>query len=88
MQFNTCRLCKNTRVNDTLLRYGIRHYCHAECGFDRWGDEFLRKIPNFEIGCIPYRLLQTPNRKKLAVELCPEHIRPAIKQLTILETRK
>jgi hypothetical protein len=61
MTYNTCRLCKNDDLNRELFRYGIRHYCHAECGFQRWGN-----------GRIPYRLiLSEPERRALASKLCP-----------------
>ncbi len=72
MTYNTCRLCKDDDLNRELFRYGIRHYCHAECGFRRWGDDFLRKIPAHEIGRLPYRLiLDSPERRALASKLCP-----------------
>ena len=70
--YNTCRLCKDSNISRPLLRYGIRHYCHAECGFKRWGNEFLNKIPVHEIGNIPYRvILEDPERRALASKLCP-----------------
>jgi hypothetical protein len=69
MHFNTCRFCKDNDLNRTVFRYGIRHYCHAECGFQRWGNEFLQKIPAHEIGNIPFRLiLSSPERRALAQE--------------------
>ena len=72
MTYNTCRLCKDDDLNRELFRYGIRHYCHAECGFRRWGDDFLRKIPAHEIGRLPYRLiLDSPERRALASKRCP-----------------
>ena len=72
MTYNTCRLCKDDNINRDTFRYGIRHYCHAECGFARWGDDFLRKIPAHEIGALPYRLvLETPERRALASKLHP-----------------
>ena len=70
MTYNTCRLCKDDDISRDTFRYGVRHYCHAECGFERWGTEFLRKIPAHEIGQIPFRLiLGIPEREKLAKEL-------------------
>lgn len=78
MTFNTCRLCKDSNMHRPLMRYGIRHYCHAECGFKKWGDEFVLKIPRHEIGNLPFRLLldkDHPERLKLAIEHCPENMR-------------
>lgn len=83
--WNTCRICKD--YDTDLLRYGTRHYCHAECGFSRWGAEFLRKIPAHEIGCVPYRLLADPERRKIALELCPANLRTTIQSLTEEATR-
>lgn len=81
MEFNSCRLCKKQDVHRLVLRYGVRHYCHAECGFERWGDDFLRKVYTYEIGQIPYRLIQSPARKAIALELCPANIRASVEAL-------
>jgi hypothetical protein len=80
-RFNMCRLCKDDDLFRPLVRYGIRHYCHPECGFAKWGDDLLRKIPSHEIGSIPWRLLTDPKRAKLALELCPDNIRVTIARL-------
>jgi len=70
MRFTACRLCKDTDIHRPMFRFGIRHYCHAECGLARWGSEFVRMIPEHEIGQIPYRaLLPYPEAEKLALEL-------------------
>jgi hypothetical protein len=72
MTLNTCRICRDLDASRPLLRFGVRHYCHAECGFAKWGDEFLRKIPVHEIGAIPYLcFVDHPERKRIARELCP-----------------
>lgn len=68
----TCRLCKDKSTDRTLLKYGVRHYCHPECGFAKWGDEMLRMIPAHEVGQIPYRLfIGQPGRLALAKILDP-----------------
>jgi hypothetical protein len=60
MNFHTCRLCKTDTNNlyRPLFRYSIRHWCHAECGLATWGLEFLRMIPQHQVGQIPYRALE------------------------------
>ena len=71
--YNTCRLCKDTSPARPLLKYSVRHYCHAECGFFRWGTNFLYMIPAHEIGNIPYGMFRgVPDRINLAKELCPD----------------
>lgn len=61
---NTCRLCKNW--DEPLFKYGVRHYVHAECGFKRWGAEFLDMIPEHQIQRLPY--LQIPKDLRTEVE--------------------
>lgn len=70
--FSTCRFCEDDSPDRPMFKYGVRHYCHAECGFKRWGNEFMTKIPAHQIGRIPYRLiLNDPERRALASKLCP-----------------
>jgi hypothetical protein len=69
-QWQTCRLCADTKYGRPLFRYGIRHYCHAECGLEKWGAIFLGKIPRYEVGQIPYKALEPyPFVLKLAEEM-------------------
>ena len=53
---NTCRLCKG--IGEPLFKYGVRHYIHADCGFRKWGEGFLDKLYSWQIGQLPYRVLQ------------------------------
>lgn len=81
-QFFTCRLCSDTETWRPMFRYGIRHYCHAECGLRKFGDSFIEKIPQHEIGNLPYRVFTgKPERLGLARKLCPEWIREAFDAL-------
>lgn len=82
---NACRLCSDRSSQRNVVRYGIRHYCHAECGFDRWGDDFLRRIPAHEIGALPYRLiLVSETRKALALELCPHEMEAVLAAMKVV----
>jgi hypothetical protein len=60
-RLNTCRLCGKSelgRYSTNLVKYGVRHYVHAECGLKKWGAAFLDKIPQYEIGHLPYRAVK------------------------------
>lgn len=70
MHFNTCRLCGDVDVNRPVFRFGVRHYCHSDCGLAKWGTEFLRKIPLHEVGAIEWRVLDKyPEAYDLALEM-------------------
>lgn len=70
MTYHTCRLCDDNDPHRPLFRFGIRHYAHAECGLEKWGSEFVRMIPRYEIGALPYcALMPYPEARQLAVEL-------------------
>ncbi len=50
---NTCRLCGNDDFSgDPLIKYGVRHYVHAECAFKKWGESFLDKIASVAVGAV------------------------------------
>jgi len=60
-QFNICRLCKDwkeTRESGPKFKYGVRHYAHATCGFNKWGREWLLKLPDWQLRHFPYFLAQ------------------------------
>lgn len=52
---STCRLCG--KYEGPMFKYSVRHYAHADCGFKKWGREFLNMIPAHQIGCLPYRAI-------------------------------
>jgi len=60
-RLNTCRLCKKSEVGEystSLIKYGVRHYVHAECGLKKWGAVFLDMIPAHEVGRLPWRAVK------------------------------
>lgn len=48
---NTCRLCH--KFDEHLVRYGIRHYAHADCGLQKWGAQFFNKLSQYECEQFP-----------------------------------
>lgn len=52
----TCRLCKKTNYDgpEPLFKYGVRHYVHASCGLEKWGEKFLDMIPAWQLQHLPY----------------------------------
>lgn len=56
---NTCRFCKGfTEERYPLVKYGVRHYAHADCGLKNLGEKFLDKLSRFQISKFPYRAAQ------------------------------
>lgn len=56
MRLNTCRLCRRTsydRHRYPLIKYGPRHYAHADCGLRKWGKDFFVKLPRHELEAFP-----------------------------------
>ncbi len=52
---NACRFCKEDYK--PLLKYGVRHYAHADCGAAKFGfKEFIDKLPTHIIKSLPFRL--------------------------------
>lgn len=42
MSTNTCRFCHDWKGE--MVKYGIRHYAHPQCGLGAQGLEWLRKV--------------------------------------------
>ena len=53
---NTCRLCKKDR-NRSLVKYGPRHYAHADCALDKWGASFFDRLALCPLENLPYMLI-------------------------------
>lgn len=52
---NTCRICKGWKSNPYLLvKYGPRHYAHADCGLKLHGAVFFDKLKDYELRRFPY----------------------------------
>ena len=49
---NTCRLCHGYR--GSLIKYGVRHYAHADCGLQRWGAAFFDRLHDWQLKQFPY----------------------------------
>jgi hypothetical protein len=48
---NRCRLCEVTTGD--LVKYGIRHYAHAECALTKWGSLFFNKLTQHQCEQFP-----------------------------------
>lgn len=53
---SVCRLCGERGEEASLFKYGTRHYTHAACGFKKWGDAFLDKLPLYQVERLPFRV--------------------------------
>ena len=50
---NVCRFCGDG--DGKLIKYGVRHYAHAECGFKLLGDDFLERLALHYVKLLPAR---------------------------------
>jgi len=69
MMMSTCRLCGDwtEQSGNPLVKYGIRHYCHIECGLKKWGSEFFDKLSYWQCMNLPYLTISKMGfRKELA----------------------
>lgn len=48
---STCRLCSERRGH--LIKYGVRHYSHAECALSRWGADFFDMLSQWQLEQFP-----------------------------------
>jgi hypothetical protein len=50
---NTCRFCKE-QTDDELVKYGVRHYAHAECAMKEVGASFFDRLTPWQATQFPY----------------------------------
>jgi hypothetical protein len=36
-----------------LIKYGVRHYAHADCALTRWGASFFDRLPDWPLKRFP-----------------------------------
>lgn len=51
-RYRTCRVCKEGA--DNLVKYGTRHYVHADCAMKKWGGEFFQRLTPWQASQFPY----------------------------------
>lgn len=50
---NTCRCCKESAEHGPrgpLVKYGVRHYAHAQCAMEKWGASFFDRLTPWQAG--------------------------------------
>ncbi len=52
--YATCRVCKDRVSADELIKYGVRHYAHPECGLKRDGPAFFDCLKEWQLRNFPY----------------------------------
>lgn len=50
--FGTCRVCGE--MGSDLIKYSTRHYAHAGCGLDKWGEAFFDRLRPHQLKNFPY----------------------------------
>ncbi len=57
MRFNTCRICGKDNYDKSnpydLIKYGVRHYAHPDCGLQRFGAAFFDRLQPWELELFP-----------------------------------
>ena len=64
---NTCRFCKE-QTSASLIKYGVRHYAHAECGLKAQGPAFLDNLHDWQCGQFPYFIAKKYGLEKVIEE--------------------
>ena len=78
INMNTCRLCGNTEYVRPLIKYGVRHYAHADCALQKWGAAFFDRLKDWQLGQFPaltankYGLLPALVEKSRSIEGCDD----------------
>lgn len=55
LPINHCRFCRASSIDAALFKYSVRHYACARCGFARFGQAFVDRLPLHQVGRLPYR---------------------------------
>lgn len=48
---SACRLCDV--YTGQLIKYGVRHYAHPECGLKKWGAAFFDRLTPWQLSRFP-----------------------------------
>lgn len=76
MQYNMCRSCRQYEEAGVLIKYSTRHYIHARCAVEKWGDYIVDHVPVFELGRLPAVLLEEAGLTDLVRAKIAEAERP------------
>jgi len=50
---NTCRFCDGSKGKRAIVKYGTRHYAHADCLLSAKGPEIFNKMNKQQLGEFP-----------------------------------
>lgn len=52
---NTCRICGSWFLEGRgpMIKYGPRHYAHADCALKKWGNKFFDKLTPWQLENFP-----------------------------------
>lgn len=60
--YSTCRFCKKASFEtpkQVMVKYGVRHWSHPECGIERFGaEQFFRKLHTHQVSALPWQLVE------------------------------
>ena len=77
---NTCRFCKKSEFDGRqkgkyrLVKYGVRHYAHADCGLKALGAEFFDRLTPWECTQFPYFAAKAAGLAKELFRRCDEYV--------------
>jgi len=74
---NTCRFCGHSDYDRgehyPLVKYGVRHYAHADCGLKAKGVAFLDSLTDWQCTRFPYRAAQDFGLLPALMERCERY---------------
>ena len=63
---HTCRFCKDYNAADSMIKYGVRHWAHPNCGLEHFGAEFFNKLHSWQIRTMPWQFVKQNKQDILA----------------------
>ena len=68
---NICRFCKE--YGDDLVKYGVRHYAHADCAMKEVGAAFFDRLTPWQATKFPYFAAKRAGHEAALEARCAEY---------------
>lgn len=69
---NTCRFCKE-QTDAELVKYGVRHYAHADCAMKEVGAAFFDRLTPWQATQFPYFAARRAGHEAALIARCNEY---------------
>ena len=73
---STCRFCKKDEDegNYPLVKYGVRHYAHADCGLKAQGARFFDNLTDWQCTQFPYLAAKKAGLETVLKGICDRYV--------------